>query len=101
MSKLGPSPDSSQYRRIPRSRSTNGTAAVFHACVACDRRATRRPEVRVIDCNVCGSTIKAANDEELASELSSHMKSEHSDVEWDASEASGVVSDQAYEATDS
>ena len=57
--------------------------------------------MRVIDCDVCGATIKAANDDELANELSRHMKSEHSDVEWDDGRASGLVSEQAYEATDS
>jgi predicted small metal-binding protein len=57
--------------------------------------------MRVIDCNVCGSTIKAANDEELAGELSRHMKSEHSDVEWDDEQAGELVSSQAYTATDS
>jgi hypothetical protein len=58
-------------------------------------------EVRVIDCNECGETIKAASDEELARQLSEHMKSEHSDVEWDDEQASQSVSDQAYTATDS
>ena len=57
--------------------------------------------MRVIDCNECGATIKAATDEELVSELNKHMKSEHSDVEWDEDQASELVSDQAYEATDS
>jgi predicted small metal-binding protein len=57
--------------------------------------------VRVIDCNVCGATIKAADDEELAGELSKHMKSEHSDVEWEDEQASQLVSSQAYDATDS
>lgn len=57
--------------------------------------------MRVIDCNVCGATIKAADDEELAGELSKHMKSEHSDVEWEDEQASQLVSSQAYDATDS
>jgi predicted small metal-binding protein len=57
--------------------------------------------VRVIDCNVCGATIKAADDEELAGELSKRMKSEHSDVEWEDEQASQLVSSQAYDATDS
>jgi predicted small metal-binding protein len=57
--------------------------------------------VRVIDCNECGATISAANDEELTGELSKHMKSEHSDVEWDDDGASELVSSQAYDATDS
>jgi predicted small metal-binding protein len=65
------------------------------------RQRRRRPEVRVIDCNECGETIKAANDEELARQLSDHMKSEHSDVEWDDEQASEIVSQQAYTATDS
>ena len=57
--------------------------------------------VRVIDCNECGATIKAATDEELAGEFSEHMKSEHSDVEWDEDNVSELVSNQAYDATDS
>jgi predicted small metal-binding protein len=57
--------------------------------------------MRVIDCNECGATIKAANDEELAGELSRHMTSEHSDVEWDDDQAGELVSAQAYTATDS
>lgn len=57
--------------------------------------------MRVIDCNECGETIKAANDEELARQLSEHMKSEHSDVEWNDEQGSETVSAQAYTATDS
>ena len=57
--------------------------------------------MRVIDCNECGATVKAANDEELAREFDKHMKSEHSDTEWDSDEAGEIVSDQAYDATDS
>jgi predicted small metal-binding protein len=55
----------------------------------------------VIDCNECGDTIKAANDDELANELTRHMQSEHPDVEWDDERAAEVVSQQAYDATDS
>jgi predicted small metal-binding protein len=57
--------------------------------------------VRVIDCNECGETIRAANDEELAPRLSAHMNSDHSDVEWDDEQAAKVISEQAYSATDS
>jgi predicted small metal-binding protein len=57
--------------------------------------------VRVIDCNECGETIRAANDEELAPRLSEHMNSDHSDVEWDDEQAAKVISEQAYSATDS
>jgi predicted small metal-binding protein len=57
--------------------------------------------MRVIDCNECGDTVKAANDEELARELDRHMKSEHPDVEWDDEQATELISAQAYSATDS
>ena len=65
------------------------------------RQRRRRPGMRVIDCNACGETIKAANDEELATVLSSHMQAEHPDVEWDDEQGAGLVSSQAYAATDS
>lgn len=57
--------------------------------------------MRVIDCNECGATLQAANDEELASVLSSHMQAEHPDVEWDDEQGAELVSAQAYAATDS
>jgi predicted small metal-binding protein len=57
--------------------------------------------MRVVDCNECGAPVMAANDEELAGELSDHMKSEHSDVEWDDGQAAEIVGRQAYSATDS
>jgi predicted small metal-binding protein len=57
--------------------------------------------VRVFDCNECGATLKAANDNELAVQLTRHMREEHSDVEWDDDQASDLISRQAYSATDS
>jgi predicted small metal-binding protein len=57
--------------------------------------------MRVIDCNECGEVVKAANDQELSGELSDHMKSEHSDVEWDDERAAELVEQRAYSATDS
>lgn len=57
--------------------------------------------MRVIDCNECGETIRGANDEELARQFTSHMKSDHADVEWDDEKSSETVSEQAYSATDS
>jgi predicted small metal-binding protein len=57
--------------------------------------------MRVIDCNECGETLKAANDEELARALRDHMSSEHSDVECDAEQAADLVERRAYTATDS
>jgi hypothetical protein len=57
--------------------------------------------MRVIDCNECGETLKAANDEELAAALSDHMSSEHSEVECSAEQATELVERRAYTATDS
>jgi len=57
--------------------------------------------MRVIDCNECGETLKAANDEELASVLSEHMSAEHSDVDCNDEEAAELVQRRAYSATDS
>jgi predicted small metal-binding protein len=75
---------------------------VFHAAAVSLRRELRkRLAMRVIDCNECGETIEAANDEELAPELDKHMKSEHDDIEWDDEQTSELVSNQAYDATDS
>ena len=63
--------------------------------------ATRRLGMRVIDCNECGETLKAANDEELARALRDHMSSEHSDVECNPGQAAELVERRAYTATDS
>jgi predicted small metal-binding protein len=57
--------------------------------------------MRVIECNECGETLSAANDEELADELIRHMKEEHPDVEIDSDRAAELVGENAYTATDS
>jgi predicted small metal-binding protein len=56
--------------------------------------------MRVIECNECGDTISAANDEELARHLAAHLKSEH-DIEPESQEAEDLVHEQAYDAMDS
>jgi predicted small metal-binding protein len=56
--------------------------------------------MRVIECNECGDTISAANDEELAAHLAEHMRSEH-DEPLDDDEVRDLVHEQAYDATDS
>jgi predicted small metal-binding protein len=56
--------------------------------------------MRVIECNECGETVSAANDDELAARLAGHMRSEH-DIEPDEEEISDLVHDDAYDATDS
>jgi predicted small metal-binding protein len=56
--------------------------------------------MRVIECNECGETISAANDEELARNLAQHLKAEH-DENPDTEEIEELVEDQAYDAMDS
>jgi predicted small metal-binding protein len=56
--------------------------------------------MRVIECNECGETVSAANDEELVGRLSAHMRSEH-DHEPEEDEIADLVHDDAYDATDS
>jgi predicted small metal-binding protein len=56
--------------------------------------------MRVIECNECGETVSAANDEELVSRLSDHLASEH-EVEPEADEIADLVHEEAYDAMDS
>jgi len=56
--------------------------------------------MRVIECNECGDTISAANDDELASHLAEHLSSEH-DQQPDRDEVTDLVHEQAYDASDS
>jgi hypothetical protein len=56
--------------------------------------------MRVIECNECGETLGAANDEELVRVLAAHMESEH-DAEVDHDELEELVEGEAYDAMDS
>jgi hypothetical protein len=56
--------------------------------------------MRVIDCE-CGQTLQAATDEDLAAEVRAHAEESHPDMELTAVQARQLVSDRAYEATDS
>jgi predicted small metal-binding protein len=56
--------------------------------------------MRVIECNECGETVSAANDQELATSLAEHLRSEH-DLERDEDEVADLVHEEAYDATDS
>jgi predicted small metal-binding protein len=56
--------------------------------------------VRTIECNVCGETVTAADDDELARHLVEHLKEEH-DEEPDADEVHQTVDREAYDAMDS
>jgi hypothetical protein len=56
--------------------------------------------MKVIDCE-CGKTLQAANDEDLATEVQAHVEDSHPDMELSAVQARQLVSDRAYEASDS
>ena len=57
--------------------------------------------MRVIECNVCGETLAAANDEELLKRLRAHMESQHSASHVDEAQARDTVANEAYDASDS
>lgn len=56
--------------------------------------------MRVIECNVCGEPLSAANDEELVGRLRSHMESEHPSEAFDESSVRAEIAEQAYTASD-
>ena len=56
--------------------------------------------MRVIECDECGETLGAANDEELMRVLGAHLDSEH-DMEVDDDDLLELVEGEAYVATDS
>ena len=56
--------------------------------------------MRVIECNECGETVSAADDDELATRLADHLQSEH-DIQPEEEEVTDLVHEQAYDATDS
>ena len=56
--------------------------------------------MQVIECNECGETLQAAENEELVRVVVRHMASEH-DIEMDEEEATELVESEAYEAMDS
>ena len=56
--------------------------------------------MRVIDCE-CGTTLQAANDEDLAGQVRAHLDADHPDMEMDDEELRGFVADKAYAASDS
>ena len=56
--------------------------------------------MQVIECNECGETLQAAENEELARILGAHLASEH-DIEMDEEELTELVESEAYEAMDS
>ena len=57
--------------------------------------------MRVIECNFCGETLSAANDDELRACLVRHVESKHSNEELDDEAAGALISSKSYAATDS
>jgi hypothetical protein len=56
--------------------------------------------MRVIECNECGETISAADDDELGTRLAAHLQDEH-DLSPDQGEVGDMLHEQAYDAMDS
>lgn len=55
----------------------------------------------MIECNHCGETLSAANDDELRRSLTRHMHEQHPDIEFSEDDARELVESNAYSATDS
>jgi predicted small metal-binding protein len=56
--------------------------------------------MQVIECNECGETLQAAENDELVRLLGAHLENEH-DLEADEEELTELVESEAYEAMDS
>ena len=61
----------------------------------------RGERMRVIECDFCGQTLSAANDEELVAHGRRHMDERHAGEGDDAARVRELVAEHAYEATDS
>ena len=57
--------------------------------------------MRVIECNLCGELVSAATDDELSTGLMRHHSERHEGSSLDDAEAARLVSEEAYEASDS
>jgi predicted small metal-binding protein len=56
--------------------------------------------MRVIECDVCGQALTAADDPELAQRLGDHMRAEH-EADPDPDDLSDLIEGEAYDAMDS
>ena len=56
--------------------------------------------MRVIDCQ-CGTTLQAANDEDLAKAVRDHVDESHPEMDLSDDEVQEMVAENAYEAGDS
>ncbi|HZO60378.1 MAG TPA: hypothetical protein VFB51_11860 [Solirubrobacterales bacterium] len=57
--------------------------------------------MRVIECNVCGEALSAANDDELVVATRRHLAERHPGEQQDEAHVRGLVGEQAYDASDS
>ena len=55
--------------------------------------------MRVIDCQ-CGTTLKAANDDDLVSTVREHVDEEHPDMDLTDEQVREMVAEEAYDAAD-
>jgi predicted small metal-binding protein len=55
----------------------------------------------VIECNYCGETLSAGDDDELRRSLIRHTQEQHPDVDLSEDNARELVESTAYSATDS
>jgi predicted small metal-binding protein len=56
--------------------------------------------MRIIDCE-CGHTLQAANDDDLFKEARRHIEEAHPDMDLSDDQVRGLISSQAYDASDS
>jgi predicted small metal-binding protein len=56
--------------------------------------------MRVLDCD-CGQTVQGATDDELVNEVRRHVDDSHPDMELSDDQLREMVSQKAYDATDS
>ena len=56
--------------------------------------------MRVVECDICGETISAADDEELVGRLKDHLSEEHDETP-DDDEVRQTIDREAYDAMDS
>jgi predicted small metal-binding protein len=56
--------------------------------------------MRVMDCD-CGQTLQAANDDELFRVARQHVDQDHPDMNLSDEDIQGLISEKAYEASDS
>jgi predicted small metal-binding protein len=56
--------------------------------------------MRVLDCD-CGHTLQAANDDDLLKEARRHVDEAHQDMDMSDDQLRDLVSQKAYDASDS